>query len=356
MENKEQIVSVGLESWGICIPELRHSAAYMAEKSGIPEDILKTKFGLNSKSIAGPDDHNVTMAFKASKQALERAHIDPADIDVVIWAGEVYDKHLMQTYGIKLQKDVEAINAWAFDVNQRCGTFMLAINLVKGLMATDSRINKVLIASGYRNCDLINYANPRSRFMINLAASGAAMILTRNYPKNTLLESTVLTDGCFAEDVVVLGGGSGMPMTTPGGGNAPETAYEVLDKKMNYLDVPDPEGMKDRLDKLSMANFIRVVDEALELSGCTREDISFLGLLHMKKSAFQYVCGELGVDVEKQTTYYDEFVNLGHMGQNDGVMSIEFGLKHGKIRNGDLVVLAAAGIGYSWGATCIRWG
>ncbi len=356
MEAKDQVVSVGLESWGIYIPEERHSAEYMAQKSGIPQEILETKFGLNSKTIAGPEDHNVVMALKASQSALERANIQPTDIDVVIWAGEVYDKYLMQSYGIKLQNDVGATNAWAFDVNQRCGTFMLAINLVKGLMATDQRINKVLIASGYRNCDLIDYENPRSRFMINLAASGAAIVLTRDYPKNLLLESVVITDGCFAEDVVVLGGGSGLPMTNPGGGAAPEGAYRVLKEKLNYLDVPDPEGMKKRLDKLSMSNFIKVVNEALERSGQKMGDIDYLGLLHMKKSAFKYVSQELGVDMEKQTTYFDEFVNLGHMGQNDGIMSIDFGLKHNKIKDGHLVVLASAGIGYSWGATCIRWG
>ncbi|MBU3916635.1 3-oxoacyl-ACP synthase [bacterium] len=356
MEAREQVVSVGLESWGIYIPKERHSAAYMSQKSGIPQEILKTKFGLESKTIAGPDDHNVTMALKASLSALERANIAPTDIDVVIWAGEVYDKYLMQTYGIKLQNEIGATNAWAFDVNQRCGTFMLAINLVKGLMATDKKINRVLIASGYRNCDLIDYENPRSRFMINLGASGAAIVLTRDYPKNILLGSVVITDGCFADDVVVLGGGSGLPMTNPGGGDAPATAYKVLTEKLNYLDVPDPEGMKKRLDKLSMSNFIKVVNSALEESGCKKEDIDYLGLLHMKKSAFEYVSGELGVDVEKQTTYYDEFVHLGHMGQNDGVMSIDFGLKHNKIKDGYLVVLAAAGIGYSWGATCIRWG
>jgi 3-oxoacyl-[acyl-carrier-protein] synthase III len=105
-----------------------------------------------------------------------------------------------------------------------------------------------------------------------------------------------------------------------------------------------------------MSNFIKVIDMALEKSGYTRKDIDYLGLLHMKPSAFEYVAGEVGVDVKSKTTYFDDFIYLGHMGQNDGVMSIEFGVKRNKIKEGDLVVLAAAGIGYSWGAACIKWG
>jgi 3-oxoacyl-[acyl-carrier-protein] synthase-3 len=114
--------------------------------------------------------------------------------------------------------------------------------------------------------------------------------------------------------------------------------------------------MKERLDKLSMQNFLKVIDDSLQKSGHSRQDIDYLGLLHMKPSAFHFVSEQLGVDVKKQTTYYDEFIRLGHMGQNDGIMSLEFGQRHGKLKAGHLVVLAAAGIGYAWNATTIRWG
>ena len=79
----------------------------------------------------------------------------------------------------------------------------------------------------------------------------------------------------------------------------------------------------------------------------------YLALLHMKRSAFEYVAKELGVDPYKQATYFDE---LGHMGQNDSVISFEMGLESGKINQGDIVVLTAAGIGWSWGALTIKWG
>ncbi|MHA1196968.1 MAG: 3-oxoacyl-ACP synthase, partial [Promethearchaeota archaeon] len=142
------------------------------------------------------------MGAKASYQALKRANITANDIDVIIWAGEVYAERPLMTYGIKLQQLLgNPSRSWAFDINQRCGTFLIGILLAKSLILTDDNINRVLIASGYRNCDLINYKNPRSRFMISLAASGAAAIIRRDYNKNKILGISVITDGRFADDV-----------------------------------------------------------------------------------------------------------------------------------------------------------
>ncbi|MHA1949950.1 MAG: 3-oxoacyl-ACP synthase [Candidatus Thorarchaeota archaeon] len=336
------MTSIGIEAIGTYIPEERHTAEYISSQSGTPVDIIKTKMGMVSKSVPGPDDHTVAMGVKAAKIAIERAGIDPAkDIDLVIWAGEVYAEHPMQTYAIKFQGDVGATKAWAFDVNQRCGTIVVAMILAKSLMQTQG-YRRVLIGSGYRNSDLIDYTNIRTRFMHDLAASGVAMILRNDYPHNVVLEGSVISDGQFSEDVYVPAGGTVMP-TTP----------ETLEKRLHYLDVTDPAGLKDRLDKLSMSNFLKVVDESLKKSGYSRKDIDYLGLIRMKRSAFEYVAKECGVDPYKQSTYFDEW---GHMGQNDSIVSLEEGLKSGKIKDGHVVVLTAAGIGWSWNAMTIDWG
>ncbi|MDF1540647.1 MAG: 3-oxoacyl-ACP synthase [Candidatus Thorarchaeota archaeon] len=334
--------AIGIESIGIYIPTERHTAEHISEQSGTPVEIIKSKIGMLSKSVPGPDDHTVAMGVKAAKIAIERADINPAtDIDLVIWAGEVYAEHPMQTYGIKFQNDVGATEAWAFDINQRCGTVIVGMILGKSLMQTHG-FKRVLIGSGYRNSDIIDYSNIRTRFMHDLAASGVAMILRNDYPHNILREGSVISDGQFAEDVYVPAGGTVMPATC-----------ETIENRLHYLDVRDPVGLKDRLDRLSMSNFLKVVDESLEKSGYSREDIDYLGLLRMKRSAFEYVAHECGVHPYEQSTYFDEW---GHMGQNDSIVSLEEGLKSGKIKDGDVVVLTAAGIGWSWNAMTIDWG
>jgi len=334
---------VGLESWGIYLPKERHTSDYIAKQTGIPRDIIEEKFGLKSKTVPGAEDHTVAMGAKASLLALERANINANDIDLIIWAGEVYAERPMMTYGIKLQQLLgNPTKPWAFDINQRCGTFLVGMLLAKSLIQTNPKIKRVLVASGYRNSDLINYKNQRSRFMISLAASGVAAIIRADYQINEILGISTISDGRFADDVYV-----------PAGGTIEPISAEAIEQDLIYLDVPDPEGLKERLDKFSMDSFVKVIDNALEQSGYTREDIDYLALLHMKRSAFEYVAKAVGVDPYKQAIYLE---NIGHNGQNDGIISLEYGIRSGKIKDGDIVVLTAAGIGWAWNAGVIRWG
>ena len=335
--------SVGLEAWGVYIPKERHTSEYISKETGIPKNIIEEKFGLLGKSIPGPEDHTVKMGANASFQALKRAGITPEDLDVIIWAGEVYAERPLVVNGIKLQQLLgNPMKSWAFDVNQRCGTFLVGMLVAKSLIQTNPNINRILVASGYRNCDLVNYKNQRSRFMISLAASGVAAIIRADYKRNEILGISAISDGRFADDVYIPAGGTIQPITS-----------KALDDGLLYLDVPDPEGLKDRLDKYSMDSFVRVIDKALAQSGYTREDINYLALLHMKRSAFEYVAKTVGVDPYTQSTYFED---IGHNGQNDGIISIEYGIRDGKIKNGDIIVIVSAGIGWAWNAGVIKWG
>jgi 3-oxoacyl-[acyl-carrier-protein] synthase-3 len=75
-------------------------------------------------------------------------------------------------------------------------------------------------------------------------------------------------------------------------------------------------------------------------------------MLHFKRSAHDGILAELGLD-ESRSTYLDQY---GHLGQNDQLLSIRLGLRDGKIRDGDYVVLVGAGLGFVWAASVIRWG
>lgn len=313
----------------------------IAEMAGIPVHVVEGKMGIKKKHVPGPNDHTCEMGIIAAKQAIERARINPLEIDVIIYIGEEHKEYPLWTAGIKLQEAVGAVNAWAFDVALRCGTTVMALKVAKSLMIADSTIKTVLLAGGYRNVDFIDYQNPRTRFMFNLGAGGGAILLKKDHNENVLLESELITDGSFSEDVVVVSGGTKHPITK-----------EAIDQRLNMLDVLDPEGMKQRLEQKSMVNFIKVIKESVRKSGYKEEEISYIAMLHMKKSAHEYVLKELGLSQE-QSIYLEEY---GHIGQIDQILSLELALKKGKVTDGDLVVFVSAGIGYAWGASAIKWG
>lgn len=332
---------IGIVSTGIYIPKHFETSSEIAEQSGIPQEIIEVKMGIRRKPIPGPNDHTCQMGIWAAQKALEKGNIDPASIDLVIYTGEEHKEYPLWTAGIKLQQEIGALNAWAFDVQQRCGTMVMALKIAKDMMLSDRDINTVLLAGGYRNSDFIDYSNPRTRFMYNLAAGGAAVILQKGHGKNQLLASHIITDGSFSEDVVVVAGGTKHPIT-----------HEAIEQRLNYLDVTDPEGMKQRLEQKSMVNFIKVIERSVQKSGFAPSDIDYLAILHMKRSAHDYVLQHFGLS-DEQSYYLSEY---GHIGQIDQILSLERGLESGRIKENDLVVLVSAGIGYAWDACAIRWG
>jgi 3-oxoacyl-[acyl-carrier-protein] synthase III len=289
-----RILQIGIVSTGLYLPDEYMTGEELAKIAGIPSHIVKEKMGIKKKHVPGPNDHTCKMGIIASKQAIERAGINPLEIDVVIYIGEEHKEYPLWTAGIKLQEAIGAFNAWAFDVALRCGTTVMALKVAKSLMLADSKINTVLLAGGYRNVDFIDYENPRTRFMFNLGAGGGAILLKKDHNENVLLETELITDGSFSEDVVVVSGGTKNPITK-----------EAIEQRLNKLDVLDPEGMKLRLEQKSMVNFIKVIRESVIKSGYKEKEISYIAMLHMKKSAHEYVLKELGLSLN-QSIYLED--------------------------------------------------
>nr|WP_240739485.1 3-oxoacyl-[acyl-carrier-protein] synthase III C-terminal domain-containing protein [Marinitoga lauensis] len=165
------------------------------------------------------------------------------------------------------------------------------------------------------------------------------MILRKDYNKNVILGTAFKGDGSFAEDcVIAVGGTKKWPM-------------QEKDVKQMHFVVRNIEIFKKKLKERTMPNFYYVIDRSLEKSNLTRKDIDYLAILHFKRSAHLAVLEELGLN-EKQTTYLEEY---GHIGQNDQVLSIELGLKSGKIKEGDIIVMVGAGLGFVWAAATVKW-
>ncbi len=110
--------------------------------------------------------------------------------------------------------------------------------------------------------------------------------------------------------------------------------------------------MKQRLEQKSLDNFVTVVEEAVRRSGAQVGDIAYLAMLHVKPSAHNYLLDQLGL-TQEQSVYLSDY---GHIGQVDQILSLKLAQEQGRLKQGDLVVLVAAGVGYVWNALCLRWG
>mgnify|MGYP001223015840 FL=1 len=327
----------GVTGIGTYLPAGRMSAAELAAASGLPEWVVREKLGISWRVVPGPEDHPTAMGVRAARRALEDAGVRPEDVDVVVSITEEYKEYPVWTAGIKLAHDVGAVNAYAYDVGQKCGTAVLALKLARDIIVADDGVDTVLVAGGYRNGDLVDLTDPHVRFMYNLGAGAAAFVVQRGRG-HELLGSAFRTDGSFSLDVLVPVGGTVAPVT-------PENASGFR------LRVTDPAGMKERLEAKSMDNFVGVVEEAVARSGAGLEDVAYVAMLHVKRSAHEALLARLGLPPER-SIYLSDY---GHIGQVDQALSLELARREGRLRPGDLVVLVAAGVGYVWNAICLRW-
>lgn len=164
--------------------------------------------------------------------------------------------------------------------------------------------------------------------------------MRKNYGRNLLLGTHLMSDGSVVHTAGSAVGGMVNPVT-------PDNYKENFN-----LRLMDAAKMKSLLNKTSMPNWMHCIDEALRKSGKTRADIGYLDILHIKRSGHLGMLADLGL-TEDQTTYLEHY---GHVGQVDQILSLKLGLESGKVQDGTLVAMIAAGIGYTWAANVIQWG
>lgn len=334
---------IGIVGYGVYLPKHRMTAKEISEATeGVwATDAITNKLGIVEKVIPGPEDGTQEMGVKAALAALDSCEVKAEDIDLILCMGEEWKEYPLTTSALYIQGKIGAVNAWGIDVQNRCSTTVSALKMAKDMLIADEDIRTVMVVGGYRNGDFVNYKDPQMSMMYNLSAGGGALILQKGASINEVLGSHIMADGTMARDAGVEIGGMANPITKD---NIREAATS--------LRLMRAKEMKERLNEVSMDNWMHCIDRALKKSSLTRKDIDYVAVLHIKRSMHSFMLEQLGVS-EDQSIYLE---NYGHMGQVDQILSLDLGVKEGKIKEGDNVLMIAAGIGYVWSAAVVRWG
>jgi 3-oxoacyl-[acyl-carrier-protein] synthase III len=335
--------TVGIVGTGIYIPEQVITAKEIAEMTGgvWAEKAIVDKLGFTQKPIPGPGDGTQAMGVKAALDCLKNTGVDPLEIDVILCMGEEWKEYPLTTSAIYIQEQIGAKNAWGIDVQNRCCTTVTAMKMARDMLIADESIDTIMICGGYRNGDFVDYSDRNMSMMFNLGAGAGAIILKADYHKNLLLEAHIMSDGSMARDAGVEIGGIENPITT-----------ENLGEAYKSLRLLAPEHMKNRLNEVSMDNWMYCIDQAFLKSNVEKSKLDYLAVLHFKYSMHKQMLDQLGLN-ENQSIYLSEF---GHIGQVDQILSLHLAQRQGKLSEGSVVSMIAAGIGYAWAANVILWG
>lgn len=338
-------VKVGIAGIGIYLPGARRTAKEISQATlgRWSEDAVRQKLGINEIRVAGDAlaEGTQEMGALAAIECVKDAGVDPKEIDAILCFGEEYKEFPLTTSACYIQDRVGAVNAWGIDVQNRCCTTVAAMKMAKDMLIADENCNYVLVCGGYRNGDLVDYADNDMSMMYNLSAGGGAVLLKKNHDRNLLLGTHLISDGSISRTAGVEIGGLVNPIT-------PENYLEAR----KSLRLMEPAKMKARLNAVSMDNWMKCIHEAFCKSGLPLSELGYLDILHMKRSGHEDMVRRLGITPE-QTVYLEDY---GHVGQVDQILSLKLGLEQGKIQDGTVIAMIAAGIGYVWAANVIKWG
>ncbi|MFC4449449.1 3-oxoacyl-ACP synthase [Halorussus aquaticus] len=333
--------TVGLTGYGTYVPDEVVTGEEIAAQSGIPAEVVVEKMGVREKRVCPSDaDHATDMCVKAAEDALADAEIAPEDVDVVLYHGSEYKDFVVWSAAANVAERLGAEDAFAVESYALCAGAPLAVRQAKSQLLADAP-ETALLVSASREEDLVDYGNEDSSFMFNFGSGACAMVLETDpaddRTRATVRESAAITDGSFSEDVVMPAGGSRNP-----------PSRTTVEQGLHTLDVPDPDGMKERLADVSLPNFLDVADDALARSDYGRDDLDFVALTHMKRSFHDLLADEL----DAESYYLDEY---GHVQSVDQILALDEGLSRGLVESGDLLCFLAAGTGYTWAATVVEW-
>ena len=247
------------------------TAAEIAARSGIPEQVIVEKFGLRGKHIAAPDEHVSDLSVKAIERLLDETGFDPAQIDVVMYYGSMWRDHAVWQVAPHIAYRIGATNAFAAGVRQRLARARRSRFGWRATCCGQSRSSRTSSSSPRVASRTCSTTRTRSRVSCSTSATapwqGSSWAMRR---RNHVLGSHAITNGAYSLQVKIARG-------------------SVEPDGYRFLDVQDPGEMKGGLDKESLPNFVAVARGAAERSGLTLAELDFVCLLHTKRSMFDAV-------------------------------------------------------------------
>ena len=306
------------------------SDAWIQERTGIQE---------RRHIVKGTGDTTASMGVAASRIAIERAGITPQDIDLILFATLSPDYYFPGS-GVLVQDLLEIPTCPAMDIRNQCSGFIYALATADQFIKTGMYKNILVIGSENHSGGLDMTTRGRGVSVIFGDGAGAAVVSREENPDTGILSSHLHSEGKFAEELSLIG---------------PSTNRWVPE----ILEANDPEDISyypymngQLVFKNAVVRFSEVIMEGLSKNQLAPEAIDMLIPHQANLRISQFVQKKFGLSDDQ---VYNNIQRYGNTTAGSIPIALTEAWEEGKIKSGDLVVLAAFGSGFTWGSSIIRW-
>jgi len=273
------------------------------------------------------------MCAEAAKKCLAARGIAASEVEVIV-VGTVTPDMMFPATACLVQHKIGAVGAWGFDVSAGCSGFVFALQAGVKLVESGAH-KKVMVIGADANTRMTDYTD---RTTCVLFGDGAGAVL---------IEPAEEGEIGFIDFVHEVDGAGGVSLNLKGGGSLNPSSHETVDKKMHYIFQDGPAVYKFAVRKMSEAT-----SKVLERNGVTGADLGCFIPHQANKRIITATSDRLGMDPERVIINIEKY---GNTSAGTIPLAMETAIEQGKMKKGDLVLLAAVGAGFTVGAALLRW-
>ena len=306
-----------------------HDIEKMVETS---DEWIQNRTGIKQRHIVSDDEASSDLSTHVAKKLLEKRGIKPEQIDIII-VGTVTPDHLTPSTAAIVQNNINAQNAWAFDLSAACSGFLFGLETGSKLIES-GKYKTVMVIGVDTMTSILDFKDRETCIIFGDGAGG--VILEPSKSDNGIISSILRTDGSGASSLNVLAGGSRKPATE-----------ETIANREHFI---RQDGKK--VFKFAVKRMADVSEEVLLKNGLSGNDIK-LFIPHQANKRIIDATGErCGIPKDRV------FINIDRYGNTTAgtiPIALNEAVENRLINNGDYILLSAFGSGFTWGSILIKW-
>jgi len=330
----KQLQRAKITALGTYVPPRLLTNADLEKMVDTNDQWIRERTGIRQRHLVDKGVATSDLACEAAREALANVRISAADVEAII-IGTVTPDMLFPSTACIVQDKLGARGAWGFDLSAACSGFVYALQCGAQLIQTGSH-KKVLVIGADVMSSIIDYTD---RATCVIFGDGAGAVV--------LEPATDGEQGGLIDFIHEIDGSGACSLNMPGGGSLHPTTHETVEKKMHFVHQDGGAVFKYAVRKMA-----EVSEKILTRNGFTGADLAAFIPHQANQRIITATAERLGLPPERV------IINIGEFGNTTAgtiPLAMQTALDEGKLKKGDLVLLAAVGAGFTVGATLLRW-
>jgi len=321
---------------GHCVPDKIVTNFDLAKLIDTTNEWIIERTGIHERRFSEGDMGTSDLGVVASEKALAMAGISPEDIEFIIFA-TISSDYYFPGSSVLVQEKLGMKNVGAFDLRAACSGFVYGLSIADQYIKSGTYENILLIGGEIQSAAIKLDTEHRDMAVLFGDGAGAAVIQATD-SVNGLLSTHLHSDGKYCKELWV---------PAPGSKFKPWISQELLDK--DYY-VPSMNGRE--VFRHAIVRFPEVIQEALQQNDLTVDDVKLIIPHQANYRIIQAVAHRLGVDMN---TVYSNIHKYGNTTAASIPIALSEAHAEGKFTEGDIIIVAAFGSGFTWASAAIRW-